>query len=157
MDERIERSECCVFYEVTKYKTPCNHVVCNDCTDNMTINKELCCYCRQPRTDVCDHYKDRKLICVCCIRYLFKENIYYDDLSLRIKFWKIVQVCYTSVSLLYNKDLINFIEMVIDDFIFQMKNNLRDDTLTEYNVKEFKETILRYNENEIYIVTYHLS
>ena len=44
--------ECVVCYGTTKHKTSCNHYVCNDCTDRMIINKELCplCRCRQSRT-----------------------------------------------------------------------------------------------------------
>ena len=63
--------ECVVCYDNTKHKTNCNYYVCTNCTDDMLINKELCPYCRQTRTDICNYCNDRNQICVCCVKYLY--------------------------------------------------------------------------------------
>src|SRR6266853_4628646 len=66
------KTECCIFYELTKHKTSCNHYICIQCSEQYS-NCE-CPMCRQPRKDICYLCYELTLTCVCYVKYLFEPD-----------------------------------------------------------------------------------
>ena len=73
----MEGEDCVVCYDLTSYRIPnCKHYVCDRCTDKMTVNKNLCPYCRTVRGDICTCCNNTLINCtLSCVRYLFMTTI----------------------------------------------------------------------------------
>ena len=147
--------ECVICYDNTKYKTNCGHYVCNDCTDRMIINKELCPYCRQVRTDICNNCMDRNQICVCCIKYLFIDIYSNRWFSLRCRLWRLVEEFYVMemVKVSIEKEIDEYIKCLIFNQLTTEIEERGNDILymlSEMNIViDIDEYINEYNQSII--------